>query len=204
MLRISVERSATAKPPHRKRAKHYHDPGNFHELTFSCYRRMKLLTNDARRCYLARSNDAAAAAEPFLLIAFVYMPEHVHLLVYPSRPDADAESISQFLADVKRRCSAQVKADLTASGSRLTIRERHGRNVFRFWQEGPGFDRNLNTPAAVLASIDYIHRNSDTRGLVGQATDYRWSSARWLISDGQHIDPDLPKLYRLPSQLRNM
>jgi putative transposase len=63
--------------PHRKQVKHYHEPRDFHELTFSCYRRMQLLTNDAWRGHLARSIDAALADEEFLLIAFVFMPEHV-------------------------------------------------------------------------------------------------------------------------------
>ena len=31
--------------PHRKRIRHYHEPGELHECTFSCYR-MPLLTND--------------------------------------------------------------------------------------------------------------------------------------------------------------
>src|SRR5687767_2998440 len=35
-----------------------------------------------------------------------------------------------------------------------------GRMVFRYWQKGPGFDRNLFTAAAVQASIDYIHKQS--------------------------------------------
>ena len=146
--------------PHRKQVKHYHEPGDFHELTFSCYHRMKLLTNDSWRGHLARSIDTATADEEFLLIAFVLMPEHVHLLVYPTRPEADAECISRFLGKVKRTCSASVKADLIASGSRLlqrlTVRERPGRSVFRFWQEGPGYNRNLNRAKAVLAAIDAI------------------------------------------------
>jgi REP-associated tyrosine transposase len=40
--------------PRRKTIKHYHEPGDFHELTFSCYRRIPLLTNDAWRCHFAR------------------------------------------------------------------------------------------------------------------------------------------------------
>ena len=36
------------------------------------------------------------------------------------------------------------------------IASRPGRSVFRFWQEGPGYDRNLNTAKAVLAAIDAI------------------------------------------------
>jgi putative transposase len=110
------------------------------------------------------------------------MPEHVHLLVYPTRPEADAECISRFLGKLKRPCSASVKADLMASGSRLlerlTVRERPGRSAFRFWQEGPGYDRNLNTAKVVLAAIDYIHLNPVRRGLVSEATAWRWSSAR--------------------------
>jgi len=32
--------------PHRKRVRHFDDAGHFHELTFSCYRRLPLLTDD--------------------------------------------------------------------------------------------------------------------------------------------------------------
>ena len=39
--------------------------------------------------------------------------------------------------------------------NRLTIRERPGQTCFRFWQEGPGFDRNLFTLKAIEAAIDY-------------------------------------------------
>jgi S-DNA-T family DNA segregation ATPase FtsK/SpoIIIE len=31
----------SAKLSHRKRVKHYHEPGQIHELTFSCYRRLR-------------------------------------------------------------------------------------------------------------------------------------------------------------------
>jgi len=34
---------------HRKRVKHFDEPGHCHELTFSCYRRMSLLTNNVWR-----------------------------------------------------------------------------------------------------------------------------------------------------------
>ena len=136
--------------PHRKKVKHYHEPGDFHEFTFSCFRRMKLLANDAWRGYLARSIDEAAANEGFLLIAFVFMPGHVHLLAYPTGREADAVSMSRFLAAVKRPVSTQVKAGLASSGSRLlerlTVHERPGKTAFRFWQEGPGYDWTDENP----------------------------------------------------------
>jgi len=67
--------------PHRKRIRHLHEPGDIHEFTFSCYRRMPLLTNNAWRTQLSRSVDEACQSVGCLLAAFVYMPEHVHLLV---------------------------------------------------------------------------------------------------------------------------
>ena len=71
------------RPGHRKRIRHYHDPGHVHELTFSCYHRWPLLTNDVWRGMLAESIDRAMQGHPYRLTAFVFMPEHVHLMIYP-------------------------------------------------------------------------------------------------------------------------
>jgi putative transposase len=64
----------------------------------------------------------------------------------------------------------------------LTIEERPGKHCFRFRQEGPGFDRNLFSPAAIAASIDYIHLNPVKRGLCEKAIDFKWSSARFHLA----------------------
>ena len=55
-----------------------------------------------------------------------------------------------------------MKRQLKASGdpllATLTIRERPGKMVFRYWQEGPGYDRNLKEPTTILSSVDYFHK----------------------------------------------
>lgn len=190
---------------HRKTVKHYHEPGDFHELTFSCHRRMRLLTNDAWRGSLAKSIDEALKAEQFHLAAFVFMPEHVHLLLWPTLPEATPEAISRFLSAAKLRCSRDVKQALERTHSsliaRLTVRERPGKYVFRFWQEGPGYDRNLQTEDSVAASIEYIHFNPVRRGLCKLPTDWRWSSARWYASEGAGIDSCLPVIHAPPAEL---
>src|SRR5580658_10234898 len=91
--------------PHRKTIRHFHDPGHLHELTFSCFHRLPLLTNDAWRRLLARCLDAAAEETQSRLVSFVFMPEHVHLLIDPVNVDC---SISRFLARVKQPFSQQV------------------------------------------------------------------------------------------------
>lgn len=68
---------------HRKRVRHYEGRGHLHELTFSCYRRLPLLTNDVWRGLLASHLGQACIDEHFDLVAFVFMPEHVHLVVHP-------------------------------------------------------------------------------------------------------------------------
>jgi putative transposase len=60
---------------HRKTVRHFHEPGDLHELTFSCYRRQPLLTNDLWRQLYCQAADRAVACHPFRLVAFVMMPE---------------------------------------------------------------------------------------------------------------------------------
>src|SRR3954463_11975975 len=175
----------------RKLVKHYHEPGDLHELTFSCYERQPLLTNDSWRQQLAGCIDAACTEVEMSLAAFVFMPEHVHLLVVPTfgtgtasgtRPEA---RIGQYLARIKQPFSKWVKRELLDMKSplidRLTVQERPGKTCFRFWQEGPGYDRNLSTPAVIQAAIDYIHMNPVRRRLVTRAADWKWSSASWYL-----------------------
>ena len=64
--------------------------------------------------------------------------------------------------------------------------------------EGPGFDRNLFSPAAIQASIDYIHTNPVKRGLCKRAVDWKWSSARYYLIEPASQDPDCPYLHGLP------
>lgn len=149
---------------------------------------------------LAESIDRAMQRHTFDLVAFVFMPEHVHLLVAPRQRQPD---LAALLKAIKRPFSYRVKQRLLASGSRLlerlTVQERPGVTCFRFWQEGPGYDRNLSTPAAVLAAIDDIHLNPVRRGLCERAIHWKWSSARRFLLPDQPVDRDLPTMHGLPA-----
>jgi len=148
------------------------------------------------RNIFCRSLDAACVEECFQLIAFVIMPEHVHLLTLPL--DAEAK-VSRLLARTKQPTSRQIHRLLREAGSTLLddliVTERPGKRTFRFWQEGPGFDRNLFSPDAILASIDYIHENPVRHSLCQRAVDFKWSSARFHLRG--ELDPDLPSLSRI-------
>ncbi|MHC4399188.1 MAG: REP-associated tyrosine transposase [Planctomycetota bacterium] len=190
--------------PHRKRVRHYDDPGHFHELTFSCYRRMPLLTNDTWCEMLSSAIDRALVRHKYCLAAFMYMPEHVHLLLWPG---PGASEIKGLLKAVKRPYSYRIRKLLVANRSsllkRLTARQRPGVMTFRYWQEEPGYDRNLTEPKTVLASIDYIHMNPLRRGLCQRAKDWRWSSAQFYLNDCKQEDDALPTVHGLPFEILN-
>jgi len=93
------------------------------------------------------------------------MPEHVHLLVNPLDPEPD---LGRDRARIKQPLSKQLKEMLVRHGSRLleqpTAQERPGKNCFRFWQEGPGFDRHFLKTHAIMAAIDDTHQKPVRRG----------------------------------------
>jgi REP element-mobilizing transposase RayT len=91
------------------------------QLTFSCYRRMKLLTNNAWRAMLSQSIDEACQAVGCRLAAFVYMPEHVHLLVWGIQRK---EQVSELLSRVKQPVRTMLPKDLKAATGRRTPKRR--------------------------------------------------------------------------------
>lgn len=129
------------------------------------------------------------------------MPEHIHLLVYPG---SSASTIDRLLKAIKRPYSYHIKKLLHERTStllrRLTIAQRPGVTTFRFWQEGPGYDRNINQAKTLMASIDYIHRNPVRRGLVERAIDWQWSSARWFERLPYDKNVRVPQLTKLPAE----
>ena len=145
--------------------------------------------------------DRANAAHGYRLTAFVYMPEHVHLLVCALQ---GASGIEDLLRAIKRPYSYRIKRLLEKAGSplldALTVRQRAGVQTFRYCQEGPGYDRNLTTERAVRAAIDYIHMNPVRRELCQRATDWKWSIARWYASGTQSNEVGLPRVDGLPAE----
>jgi putative transposase len=183
-----------------KRIRHFNVPGHAHLLTFSCFNQLPLLLNDARRTLLSRCIDRANEHHQFQLIAFVYMPEHIHLLVYPKDP---VGLIEKLLYAIKKPFSDRIKKELIAKESpqlrELTIRERPGKRVFRFWQEGPGHDRNLLSVESVVKAAEYLHNNPVRRRLCAFPDQWRWSSWRYYFKPASAKDAALPNIHGFPS-----
>ena len=182
-----------------KRVKHFNIQGHARLLTFSCYRGTKLLANPDTLALLSRRIDWATSHHNIRLVAFVYMPEHTHLLVWP---ELESCLIEKFLYAVKKPFSDAVKRSLQDSKDpllqELTIEERPGKTTFRFWQEGPGHDRNIASMQGAIKAAEYIHNNPVRRGLCASPDQWRWSSWRYYFQPHLAADPDLPKIHGFP------
>jgi len=106
------------------------------------------------------------------------MPEHSHLLIWPTQPDY---SISDILNSVKQSVSKRALVFVQREAPEFLVkmedRQPNGSVHYRFWQRGGGYDRNIVEPSTVFFQIEYIHNNPVRRGLCQLPTDWRWSSA---------------------------
>jgi putative transposase len=168
---------------HRKRCVRYNLPGHAHELTFSCYQRRPFLRSSRACSYLAEAIARARLAHDFRLLAYVFMPEHVHLLIWPAVPDY---SISVLLRSIKQSVSRRIVEHLRRDdpdGLRVLATGQTGK-PYRFWQAGGGYDRNITELTTLQTAADYIHANPVRRGLARSAVEWHWSSAREWLGDG--------------------
>ena len=160
------------------------NPGHAHFVTFSCFQRLPLLTRDRTRRWVIISLEEMRRKLNVSLWAYVIMPEHVHVLLYPRQANYEMRLI---LVALKRSVSDAAKRHLQQTGNtpwlnRLRV-QYPSRDVFRFWQPGGGFDHNIFRERTVAAVIEYIHANPVRRGLVKEPSDWEWSSARFWEGD---------------------
>ena len=172
----------------RRHRRNYNEPGHAHELTFSCYKRFPFLKPERACTWLVQSLEAARKELEFDIWAYVFMPEHVHLLVRPRKPIYEIDVIRKAIKEpVARKAIRFLEAKAPDWLPRIT-RTRGTRIERLFWQSGGGYDRNTTEPKTLLRMIDYIHMNPVRRGLVERAIDWRWSSAPWFAG---HTDVPL-------------
>lgn len=143
----------------------------------SCYQRLPLFGSAAiRNCYAQHLGEARERFA-FLLVAWVVMPEHVHLLILPKLPEYP---VSEVLRSLHRSVAMEVIARWRELRAPVLSRLTDSRGQTHFWQRGGGYDRNISRLGNELdEKADYIHENPVRRGLVSRPTDWAWSSARW-------------------------
>ena len=139
----------------------YQHSGNFHFLTFSCYRRQPLLANRSGYCIFEEELEKVRQRHGFVVAGYVVMPEHAHLLVNEPR----SVPLSVALQVLKQQISKRLK--------------RPG--DIRFWQRRY-YDFNVWNHEKTIEKLKYMHRNPVRRGLAERPQDWPWSSFRHYLT----------------------
>lgn len=185
-------------PKLRKKLTHYEIPGHAHELTFSCYHRRGYFQDPAVCNIFMEELLQAKEQFQFQLWAYVIMPSHVHLLIYPCQPSYKIAAILQAIKGRTSKRYGEILLEKSPATHENYCIKIGSKRSFRFWQSGGGFDRNLWNPQVIHYSIRYIERNPVRAGLVDVPEKWEWSSARardcgkGLVPD----DLDLPMLMK--------
>ena len=117
------------------------------------------LVEDVKTTFLRTADE-----EKFAILAYCFMPDHVHLLAEGENSSSDLRS---FVATAKQRAAHEAR------------RWIHG----RMWQSG-FFDRILREEDGAQDIARYIVQNPLRARLVQSVLDYPfWGSARWSRED---------------------
>jgi putative transposase len=136
-----------------KNLKRYYGRGDLHFITFSCYRRQPFLGTPQARNVFISSLAQTRACFSFLLVGYVVMPEHIHLLISEPANDTPSETIMSL----KHRVSFGVGSPAHFSDPRF-------------------YDFNVHSAYKRREKLNYMHMNPIKRGLVRNPRFWPWSS----------------------------
>ncbi len=112
----------------------------------------------------------------YTLHAFAVMPNHVHLLLTAEVP------LSRITKSLKGITAKRANAMLGLMGT-------------AFWQE-ESYDHVVRNEREFESIRRYIEQNPVRAGLVGEALEYRWSSARWATGGRPRTRGSAPQTCR--------
>ena len=174
---------------HRKKLKRYNLPNHARELTFSCYHKYNYFSDPIACDIFMDHLEDARKQMGFELWAYVIMPDHVHLLLWP---EENADCIGKFLLKVKGLTARDYRRHIENHMPELWDAfcvDKQGKRQFKFWQSGGGYDRNMWDASPVHHAIRYIEGNPVRAGLVQSPEQWRWSSA-WARHQRLGVIPD--------------
>jgi putative transposase len=162
---------------------HFDDLGSARFITFSCHQRRKLLTDDVDICIVLDELQMARDKYGFALLAYVVMPSHVHLVIYPPEPFL----LGRVIGEIKSRSARRITAHWREIGRTRIRVNRGGVKRTVFWEQRC-YDHNCRTIEAVRGKILYCHNNPVRAGLAGEHRRWKWSSYALYAGDAGPVE----------------
>lgn len=160
-----------------KKRKIYIGEGHYHYVTFSCYRRKKLLKDERAKQIVVHVLSKVIRNWDVTLTGFVIMPDHVHLIL-GYMDDGSHSRVIQEIKRVSSRLLINYLKDRNYPYLDQLKAKRSGKEVMRIWQPRY-YDFNLYSEEKLLEKLNYMHQNPVRVGLVIRAEEYKWSSSMY-------------------------
>jgi len=100
--------------------KRYYGRGDQHFVTFSCYRRLPLLARRERRDLFLKALETIRKKYEMVVVGYVVMPEHVHLLVEEPRKQNLSVALKALKQSVSRRVLRRLRQQGWQSAARCS------------------------------------------------------------------------------------
>ena len=157
--------------------------------------RLPVFRTEEIKAVACSATDEARQSGGFLVLAYVIMPDHIHLIA------AGGLAVSQILRYINGISAHRILSYLKDGGHVSSLRKlerESGQRQHRYslWDHNPD-TRVLLNEESLIQRVNYTHRNPVTLGLVNRAEDYRWSSAkqwRGLPSEAEPLLVDLKSI----------
>jgi putative transposase len=165
-------------------------------FTAVAHNRLPIFRTDRLKLVVCNAFKEARENHGVLVLAYVIMPDHTHLLVYLERK---MEDVLRLLNGISARRVIQYLNDYNFGSSLLKLRgmTRERNHKHSVWQHHPD-SLEIFGEDTFRQKVDYIHMNPVRAGLVEHPNDYGFSSARvWsgmaisdepLLTDHTEID----------------
>lgn len=158
--------------------RHYEHLNTARFVTFSTYRRQKLLTLSPVMLVFLQTLDAIRTRHGIKIFAYVVMPEHVHLVLHPP----DSLKLGPVIGELKSQSASRIITEKFIDLPPSCRVVKNGKERWAFWQPRC-YDHNCRTPETVIEKINYCHANPVNRGLVKEPGQWRWSSFNWYAGE---------------------
>jgi putative transposase len=152
----------------------YYGAGYLHFITTSCHRRRVLLGTAQNRDLFLEVMEQVRRRYGFVVVGYVVMPEHVHLLLSESErgnPSVVMQAIKQGFA---RRLLRRLRS---RADSRQATLWSTALETGQIWQRR-FYDFVVFSEKKRVEKLRYMHRNPVKRGLVLEPGQWAWSSFR--------------------------
>ena len=145
-------------------------------LTAVAKDRLPVFQSDAIQQITCAAMDEARQSCGFLLLAYVIMPDHLHVIT--DSPRKPSEVLRFIKGTIGHRVIEHLK-EKNYESSLAKLRHADQKRNYRYslWEHDSNTFQ-IHSESMLMQKVNYIHLNPVRAGLIEQAIDYHWSSAR--------------------------